>query len=63
MQYFIVYFDASDAAINRVGPFQCFDTAIGAACDLRGMPENAVLPSEVRPANEVASFLPLVTIQ
>lgn len=63
MQFFIVYFDATDAALNRVGPFRSCDAAVDAACEMRGMPEGAVLPSEVLPANEVADWLPLVTIQ
>lgn len=63
MPYFIVYFDELDAALNRVGPFADFDKAIDAACELHGMPDKAVLPSEVRPASEVPDMLPLVTIQ
>jgi hypothetical protein len=63
MHYFIMYFDATDAALNRVGPFTDFDTAIDAACQLHGMPKGASLPSEVRPAYQVPDYLPLVTIQ
>ena len=50
-------------AINRVGPFDDIDKAVDAACIKLGMPDNAVLPSEVLPANEVADYLPLVTVQ
>lgn len=63
MQYFIVYFDAADHALNRVGPFPSSDAAVNAAIDKHGMPDNAVLPSEVLPASEVAGWLPLVAIQ
>lgn len=63
MQFFIVYFDATDAAMNRVGPFPSCDAAVDAACALHGMPEGAVLPSEVLPADEVSDWLPLVTVQ
>ena len=63
MQFFIVYYDAADYALNRVGPFPSCDAAVDAAIEQHGMPADAVLPSEVLPADEVADWLPLVTVQ
>jgi len=63
MQYFVVYFDAADYAINRVGPFDSTDAAVNAALARHGMPDDAVLPSEICEAVDVDPSLPLITIQ
>ena len=63
MQYFIVYYDAADIALNQVGPFTDFDKALEAAIAKQGMPADAVLPSEVMPAADVPAGLSGLTIQ
>ena len=62
MSLYIVYFDASDNALNRVGPFASHDAAIAAAVAKLGMPDEAVLPSEILPAIETPNSLSLVLV-